>query len=68
MALVYAERIRENVRGGDEISEKTQSHVIKGRRTATIVRVLQYSSAGSTPINSARVRTRTRQDELSIDT
>jgi hypothetical protein len=44
MALVYVE-IRE-VRGGDEISEKTQSHVTKGRRTATIVRVLQqYSSA-----------------------
>jgi hypothetical protein len=43
MVLVYVERIRE-VRG-DEISEKTQSHVIKG--TATIVRVLQYTSTGS---------------------
>jgi hypothetical protein len=40
---MHVERIRE-VRG-DEISETTQSHVIKG--TATIVRVLQeYNSTG----------------------
>jgi hypothetical protein len=53
MVLVYVERIRE-VRGGDEISEKTQSHVIKG--TSTIVRVLQYSSTGSSPDSTRQGR------------
>jgi hypothetical protein len=54
MALVYVERIRE-VRGGDEISEKTQSHVIKDDEQQRVRVLQQYSSTGSaTPINSAR--------------
>jgi hypothetical protein len=53
-----------------EISEKTQSHEIKGRRTATMVRVLSTVQQEAYLNRSARVeetRRGQRQDELSIE-